>query len=347
MGRSVIADKDIPAQTEQNCRMGIKQTVPGILVCVLISLVGLWLGARFPIIGAPVFAILIGIAVGNLLRLSPLTKPGVSFCSKKVLQLAIIVLGANLSLSQIWNTGRESLWVMLVSLSVSLLGAWFIGTRMGISRRLTSLVGVGTGICGGSAIAAIAPIITADDDEIAFSISTIFLFNVVAVLVFPFVGHMIHLQDHGFGLWAGTAINDTSSVVAAGYSYSKAAGDFAAITKLARTTMIIPISLGFALLMRRRSGGGSYSLKKILPWFILGFIAMAALNSLHLLGPVLPGMAGSAGRYLIVVALAGVGLGANLQKMIKTGPKPILLGLMVWALVAISSLSMQYVLHQF
>lgn len=347
MGSNATVGENVQTQKAQARDSGIMQTIPGVVICVLISLVGLLLGARFPIIGAPVFAILIGIAAGNLFRLSPVTKPGVSFCSKKVLQLAIIVLGANLSLSQIWNTGRESLGVMLVSLSVSLLGAWLIGTRMGISPRLTSLVGVGTGICGGSAIAAIAPIISADDDEIAFSISTIFLFNVVAVLVFPLVGHMIHLGDHGFGLWAGTAINDTSSVVAAGYSYSKAAGDFAAITKMARTTMIIPISLAFALLMRRRTGRGSYSLKKILPWFILGFIAMATLNSLHLLGPALPGMAGAAGRYLIVVALAGVGLGANLQKMLKTGPKPILLGLLVWALVAISSLAMQSVLHQF
>lgn len=324
-----------------------KQTIPGISVCVLISLIGLWLGIRFPIIGAPVFAILIGILTANTLRLSPATKPGISFCSKKILQLAIIVLGANLSLSQIWNTGRESLWVMIVSLSIALLGAWFIGTRMGIGRNLTSLIGVGTGICGGSAIAAIAPIIGADDDEIAFSISTIFLFNVVAVLVFPLIGHLIHLNDHGFGLWAGTAINDTSSVVAAGYSYSKAAGDFAAITKLARTTMIIPISLAFAFIMRQKSKESNYDLRKILPWFILGFVAMATLNSLHLLGPTLPGMAGAAGRYLIVVALAGVGLSADIQKMIKTGHKPILLGLIVWALVAISSLIMQSLLHQF
>jgi uncharacterized integral membrane protein (TIGR00698 family) len=327
--------------------MGVRYAGPGLALCILISLVGLWLGIRCPIIGAPVFAILIGIAMGNILKLSPATKPGISFCSKKVLQFAIIALGANLSLAQIWNTGRESLWVMLVSLSVSLLGAWFIGSRMGIGRKLTSLVGVGTGICGGSAIAAVAPIISADDDEIAFSISTIFLFNVLAVLVFPLLGHMMHLKAHGFGLWAGTAINDTSSVVAAGYSYGKAAGDFAAITKLARTTMIIPVSLAFALLMRRKAGGGSYSLKKILPWFILGFVAMATLNTLHLLGPRLPGMAGAAGRYLIVVALAGVGLGSNLQKMARTGPKPILLGLMVWALVAISSLAMQFTLHQF
>jgi uncharacterized integral membrane protein (TIGR00698 family) len=347
MEMSTATKEETQGSARQSCRMEIGRVIPGLVTCVLISLIGLWLGMRFPIIGAPVFAILMGIAIGNILKLSSATKPGISFCSKKVLQLAIIVLGGNLSLSQIWNTGRESLWVMLVSLSVSLLGAWFIGSRMGIGRRLTSLVGVGTGICGGSAIAAIAPIICADDDEIAFSISTIFLFNVVAVLVFPLVGHLIHLKDHGFGLWAGTAINDTSSVVAAGYSYSKAAGDFAAITKMARTTMIIPISLAFALLMRRRSGGGSCDLKKIFPWFILGFVGMATLNTLHLLGPTLPGMAGAAGRYLIVIALAGVGLGANLQKMAKTGPKPILLGLIVWALVAVSSLAMQSVLHQF
>lgn len=345
----MIARDGQGTQTARKAGLGVRlaESAPGIAVCTLISLIGVWLGMRVPVVGAPVFAIVIGIAAGSILKLSPATKPGISFCGKKILQLAIIVLGANLSLAQIWNTGRESLWVMLVSLSVSLLGAWFVGARMGIGRRLTCLVGVGTGICGGSAIAAVAPIISADDDEIAFSISTIFLFNVVAVLVFPLVGHTIHLRDHGFGLWAGTAINDTSSVVAAGYSYSKAAGDFAAITKLARTTMIVPISLALALLVRRRSGESSYSLRKILPWFILGFIAMATLNTLHLLGPTLPGMAGVAGRYLIVVALAGVGLGANLRKMAKTGPKPILLGLVVWALVAASSLAMQSVLHQF
>lgn len=321
--------------------------LPGLLVCIVISLAAVWLGGMVPLIGGPIFAILIGIAVGNLLPVPGATKPGVSFCSKKILQLAIIVLGASLSLTQVWRTGRESAGVMLISLGVSLLGAWVIGSRLGVSRRLTSLVGVGTGICGGSAIAAVAPIINADDDEIAFSISTIFLFNVVAVLVFPALGHLLHLADKGFGLWAGTAINDTSSVVAAGYSYSKAAGDYAAITKLARTTMIIPVSLGFAMLVRQRSGHTHYDLKAILPWFILGFLATSLLNTTGLLGHSLPTLAGGAGKYLIVVALAGVGLGANFSRMIKTGHRPIMLGLFVWALVAISSLTVQSILHQF
>lgn len=321
--------------------------IPGLLICIIISLIAMLLGGLAPVVGGPVFAILIGIVAGNILPVPAKTKPGISFCSKKILQFAIIVLGASLSLTQVWKTGRESAGVMLVSLSVSLLGAWFIGRKLGVSRKLTSLVGVGTGICGGSAIAAVAPVINADDDDIAFSISTIFLFNVVAVLVFPFLGHLLHLGDKGFGLWAGTAINDTSSVVAAGYSYSKAAGDYAAITKLARTTMIIPISFIFAMLVKRKSGSSNYNIKAILPWFILGFLGMSLLNTVGLLGHFLPAFAGSAGKYLIIVALAGVGLGANLSKMIKTGPKPIILGLLVWALVAVSSLTMQTVLHQF
>lgn len=320
--------------------------LPGLIVCILIALAGIWLGSLVPIVGAPLFGILIGIMVGNIWRLHPATKPGIVFSSKKILQASIIVLGGSLSLSQIWNTGRDSLWVMLVSLSVALLGAWFIGTKMGISRNLKSLIGVGTGICGGSAIAAIAPIIDANDDEIAFSISIIFLFNVIAVVLFPLVGHLIHLNDHGFGLWAGTAINDTSSVVAASYSYSRAAGDFAVVTKLTRTTMIIPISLIFAFLVVRKSAAKSFKFKQIFPWFILGFIAMAALNTLGFLGPAFPKIAGTAGKYLIVVALAGVGLGANFSKIRKTGLKPILLGLLVWALVACTSLALQAILDQ-
>ncbi|MCE1245973.1 MAG: YeiH family protein [Firmicutes bacterium] len=324
----------------------IGNAFPGLILCIAISFAGLWLGGMFPVIGAPVFAIIIGIFIGNVFSLSAAIKPGISFCSKKILQYAIIILGASLSLTQIWKTGKDSLWVMLISLSVSLLGAYIIGKKMGISRKLTSLVGVGTGICGGSAIAAVAPIINADDDEIAFSISTIFLFNVVAVLMFPFLGHLLHLQDYGFGLWAGTAINDTSSVVAAGYSYSKAAGDYAAITKLARTTMIIPVSFIFAMLMQKKTETGKFRLNQILPWFILGFLMMAAINTTGLLGPGFSSAAGTAGRYLIVVALAGVGLGADLQKMLKTGPKPVILGFLVWILVASSSLAMQFILKQ-
>lgn len=316
--------------------------LPGMGACLGIALVAAWLGSRIPLIGGAVFAILIGILVGNVWRMAPMTKPGITFCSKKVLQAAIIALGGGLSLGQVWHTGRESLTVMLITLSTSLLAAFLLGKLMRVHPKLASLVGVGTGICGGSAIAAIAPIIQADDDEIAFAISTVFLFNVVAVVVFPLIGHLLRLSDTGFGIWAGTAINDTSSVVAAGYSYSQHAGEYATITKLARTTMIVPIALAFAFVMARKAKGtGQYQVARVFPWFILGFLGAAILNSCGFLGPVLPGWCNAAGRFLIVIALAGVGLGTNLRAMLKTGPRPIVLGFTVWVLVALTSLGMQ------
>ena len=322
--------------------------LPGIAACVAVAAVAVVLAHYVPLVGGAVFAILLGIVAGNALRLSPTVKPGLAFCSRRVLQWAIIVLGGGLSLTQVWRTGRESVVVMLGTLTIALLMAWLLGKLLRVPTRLVSLVGVGTGICGGSAIAAVAPIIEAEDEEIAFAISTVFLFNVLAVVLFPLLGHLMKMSDTGFGLWAGTAINDTSSVVAAGYSYSPEAGDYATITKLARTTMIVPVALGFALLRARScSGAGNpVCLRKIFPWFVLGFLGAAVLNTIGILGPTLPAHLSEAGRMLIAVALAGVGLGTNLRGMVKTGPRPVLLGLLVWASVALSSLGLQFLLKQ-
>ena len=279
--------------------------------------------------------------------MTPAMKPGVTFCSKKVLQAAIVALGGGLSLGQVWHTGRASLAVMLITLSMSLLAAFVIGKLMRVHPKLASLVGVGTGICGGSAIAAIAPIIQADDDDIAFAISTVFLFNVVAVVVFPLIGHLLRLSDTGFGIWAGTAINDTSSVVAAGYSYSQHAGEYATITKLARTTMIVPISLAFAFSYGAQGERhGALSDRQRLPLVYSGVSCRGDTQYARVLGPVLPGWCNEAGKFLIIVALAGVGLGTNLRAMLKTGPRPMLLGLAVWVLVALTSLGIQALASQ-
>lgn len=320
--------------------------LPGVALCLLIAVLASFLGDQFPIIGGPVFSIVLGIVIGNLVCLPAVTKPGITFSSKKVLQTAIVALGGSLSLGQVWQTGVESLSVMLTTLAVSLVGAWLLGKSLGVSGRLTTLVGVGTGICGGSAIAAVAPIIKADDDEIAFSLSTVFMFNVIAVVVFPLLGHMMGLDQHSFGLWAGTAVNDTSSVVAAGYSYGQLAGQYATIVKLARTTMIIPITLALALLEGKRSGKTNYDLVRVFPWFIVLFALASLLNTVGWLGVVLPSLLGKAGKFLIVVALAGVGLGGSVRKMISIGPKPIFLGLVVWVLVAVTSLVMQMLTGQ-
>ncbi|OPX43295.1 hypothetical protein CLHUN_28430 [Ruminiclostridium hungatei] len=327
----------------------LRKNTAGILFSLLIAIAAVWLGGLFPIVGAPVFGIVLGILINNLAGKPAWVETGVRFAAKKLLQYSIILLGAGLSLAQVWKTGRESLCVMLVTLSVSAISAWVFGKLLKIPGRLTALIGVGTAICGGSAIAAVSPVIEADEKEVAYSISTIFFFNIVAVLIFPPLGHLLGFSDKAFGLWTGTAINDTSSVVAAGYAFSRTAGEYATIVKLTRTTMIIPVSLLFAAITLLRKRGAAktsdkvnYSFIKIFPWFIVGFLALSLLNTLSIISAAAACRLSAAGKFLIVVALSAVGLGSDFREMLKTGFKPILLGLLVWLCVAAASIGVQY-----
>lgn len=325
--------------------------VPGLMLAAMLALAALALGRWQPLIGAPVFGIALGVLVRQAFAPGLRFAPGIAFGASQVLQASVIALGFGLGLDQVARVGLDSLAVTLVTMSAAFLAAWLLGRWLRVGRTLTLLVGVGTAICGGSAIAAVTPILRASAHDTAFAISTIFLFNLVAVLLFPALGHALGLTDAGFGLWAGTAINDTSSVVAAGYAYSAAAGDYATIVKLTRATLIVPICLGLVAVMAWRSkrdaaapGAARPPLWRIVPWFILGFLASAGLRSAGLIpAPALPWLAALA-HGLMVVALCAVGLGADLRRMAATGPRPILLGLGVWIAVATSALAVQHAL---
>lgn len=329
----------------------LKKNLPGILLSFVLALIATWLGSLSPVIGGPVFGIVLGIIINNVFKKPEVTLSGINFTSKKILQWSIIVLGAGLSLNQVWKTGISSLAVTIFTLSAAFISAYAFGKLLKVPYNLKSLIGVGTAICGGSAIAAISPIIEADEMEVSYSISTIFLFNIIAVLIFPPLGHLLHFTDKDFGLWAGTAINDTSSVVAAGYAFSNAAGAYATIVKLTRTTMIIPISLIFTFVMtirkKRESANNksvNYSFKKIFPWFILGFLATSLLNTIGIFKGSSITYINILGKFMIVMALSAVGLNSDFKKMIKTGFRPILLGLIVWFTVAITSIAVQFLL---
>ncbi|HTV87028.1 MAG TPA: YeiH family protein [Dyella sp.] len=332
----------------------LRLRLPGLTLALGIALAAWWLGHRVPLIGGPVFGIVIGILARNLLSPSDSFNPGIQFASKQILQWSIIALGFGLSLTQVAKTGLESLAVTMVTMTTAFVTAYALGRLMKVHDKLQILIGVGTAICGGSAIAAVTPIIKPDDHDTAFAISTIFLFNVVAVLLFPLLGHMLHLSDLGFGLWAGTAINDTSSVVAAGYSYSTAAGDYATIVKLTRATLIIPICLVLAVITALRAKRaskdsgvtGDFSLARIFPWFILWFLVASAVRTAGLVPVAIQPAIHLAAEFMIIVALTGIGLSANLRKMAATGVRPILLGLGVWAAVSVSSLLVQLVIGQ-
>lgn len=316
--------------------------VPGVLLAAVLAAIAMALGQALPLLGGAVLGIVLGMAVGHVFPPAPRYAPGIAFAGKQVLQGSIILLGFGLNLGQVLHTGLESLAVTLVTVGVAFASAWLLGRWLRVPAKLGVLIGAGTAICGGSAIAAVTPIVKPDEHDTAYAMSTIFLFNVVAVLLFPPLGHWLGLSDAGFGLWAGTAINDTSSVVAAGYHYSAAAGDHATIVKLTRATLIVPVCLVLAAWQawKLREGGG-FRIAQAFPWFILGFLLASALRSAGLVPDALLPLLHAAAEFVIVAAMTAIGLSANLRRMAGTGPRPLLLGLGTWAAVAIASLVVQ------
>jgi uncharacterized integral membrane protein (TIGR00698 family) len=319
-------------------RAGLRGLVHGLAWTASVALVAWLLSHVIPLFGAPVLAIVIGLAVSVVRRPPPAAGPGVAFSSSVLLQVAIVLLGTGLALGQVVRIGAKSLPVMLGTLAVALIGAVVLGKLLAVSERLRTLIGVGTGICGASAIAAISGIVRATETEIAYAISTIFVFNLVAVLVFPPIGRLLHLSQHGFGLWAGTAVNDTSSVVAAAYAFGHDAGAQAVVVKLTRTTLIIPIALGLSVLEARKGGVRT---GRLVPPFLIGFVLASALNTAGLIGEGAHRPLSDAALALITVALAGVGLRSDLGRMRRTGIRPLALGALLWVSVAAVSLGLQ------
>ncbi len=304
-----------------------------------------FLGSKIPIVGGPVFGILLGMIMAFWQRPLYLNQ-GISFTAKKILQYAIILLGFQMNLFHIFTVGSQSLLIMIATIGAACVTAWLVGRYLQLTGNISTLIGVGTAICGGSAIAATTPVILATDKEVTYSISTIFLFNIAAVFIFPFMGHVLGMNDIGFGMWAGTAINDTSSVVAAGYSYSQAAGNFATIVKLTRTLMIIPITLALAIYTSRKNlSNSTFSFAKIFPWFILGFLFASILNTIGLLPSSLSQTLAQMGKFFIVMAMVAIGINTHLKQLISNGIKPIILGLSCWIVVTLVSLAVQHYLQ--
>lgn len=315
---------------------------PGLLLAFLLALVADRVGGHISWLGGAGTGILAGVIIASLVRLPERCKPGFAAAGKQILQLAVILLGAGLNLAVVWRTGVQTLGLMIVTIGAVFLVAWLLGERMGVPRNNRDLIASGTAICGGSAIAAIAPVIGAKDEEVSYSISVVFLFNLAAVVIFPLLGRAFGLSPEVFGVWAGTAVNDTSSVMATSFAYDAASVPTATLVKMTRTVMIVPMALIFSYVVARRgqAGGGSFSLAKVFPWFVLGFLAMSVLTTLGILPPDLAGFFQRAGKFLIVVALSGIGLNTNLRRILATGAKPILLGAILWFVVAALALIM-------
>jgi len=304
-------------------------------------LVGEWL----PLVGAPVFAILFGLAIASVRPLPPLFEPGVAFAAKVVLQWSIVLLGAHLSIGEIVSGGVRSLPVMLSTMVVVLALAYLAGRMLGIDRDLRRLLAVGTAICGGSAIAALASVVDVDRSDVAYALGTIFAFNVVAVLTFPAIGHALALSQSAFGLWAGTAINDTSSVVAAAFAYGSAAGNDAVVVKLTRTLLIVPLVAFYAWKRIKAHEGERVDWKSVFPWFIVWFLLAAGAATLGLIPHSWQDPLQRLALFAIVVALAGVGLSSDLRRIRAAGLRPLSLGAILWIAIALTSLAVARIAH--
>ena len=348
----------------------LKKNSIGIIICAAIAFISSALAEisigsfSLEVIGAPVFSILIGMLITLILpkfASSERTKDGIKFTSKKILQWAVVILGFSLNLGTIANVGSKSLPVIISTIAVSLLTAFVMMKALKVDPKVSTLIGVGSSICGGSAIAATAPVIDADDEEVAQSISVIFLFNVLAALIFPAFGHAVGLGSEGFAIFAGTAVNDTSSVTACASTGESIYGTegilSAAVTvKLTRTLAIIPITLALALFRTKKAGSGgeksgNFSFAKIFPWFILYFIAASIVTTVIGLMPAsgftelysasfVPIMKWLA-KFFIAMAMCAIGLNTNIVKLIKNGGKPILMGLACWIMITLVSLGVQ------
>lgn len=334
----------------------ILKIVPGFALALAIAFIAQWVEGVLPIhlIGSSVIALFIGMIINNFWKPDILT-PGLKFTSKKVLKFAIILLGASLSIGTILNVGKLSLVVMIFTLLTCFGGGYFIGKALGLNWKLSNLISAGTGICGGSAIAALSSVIDAEDNDVAYALSATFLFDMAMIVLFPIMGRAMNLSDMAYGLWTGTAVNDTSSVVAAGFAYSEAAGDFATMVKLTRTLSIIPVVVIFALINVRLkqkaaiaegssekiSAKGKIKFSSLFPWFILGFLALAVVNSFGVIPATVSAGAKSLSKFLMVSALAAIGLNTSFKQMSKSGPKPMLHGFIISALVVVVAITVE------
>lgn len=334
--------------------------LPGLGLTVVVAAVATVLGLLAPTIGGPVIGILLGIGVAAVvpsLR-GARWSPGVAFAARPVLQCSIVVLGTGLSLSMVLHVGVRSLPVMVGSLVVSLVGARIVGGWLGVARDTRTLIGIGTGICGASAIAAATAVLKPKQADVGYAIGTIFLFNIAAVLLFPPIGHLLGMTGASFGLWSGTAVNDMSSVVASAVSFGDDAGPTAVVVKLTRSLMIIPIVMTLALLVSRReqrgqrkvgerlTGGrrwrtGALPWSRLVPLFLIGFVAAATLNTIGWVPKGWHPALSTLGTFLITVALSGIGLTIRPVEMRAAGPRPLLLGGALWVAVSLTSLGLQ------
>ncbi len=335
-----------------------KQILPGLFLCAGVALLAFLLNGILPtdLLGSSLLALIIGMVLNPFAEKHLTFRAGIDWTSKRILRTGIILTGITLSFGQIFEAGRYALFLMMFTLSTAFGVGYICSKVFNINWKLSSLLSVSTAICGGTAVATLGPTIGAEDRDIAYAISATFLFDLITVIAFPWIGRLLGLSDTGYGLWIGTAVNDTSSVIAAGYAFSDAAGGLATVVKLTRTLFIVPIVIVFswinakkelALTSKNQSEKGQkIQISKIFPWFILGFLAMVGLKSTNLLPQGGVDAVSGVAKAFLAMALGAIGLKTSLKEVSGVGIKPMVAGVVIdTSVVIISLLVLAYVLQ--
>ncbi len=345
----------------------LRLALPGLYLAVGVAIAARYLHDLIPnaamarAVSEAFIAVFLGLHIRNALHFSPRFDPGVKFALQRILRLGIILLGLRLSLQDVVSTGASALLLIAACMAFALALAYAAGKWLHVPGRLAALIGLGTAVCGNTAIVAAAPVIEARDEDVSFAVAAITFFGTLAVIFYPIIGYFTGMTERSFGLWVGTAVNDTSQVVAAGAAFSERARDIATVVKLTRNTLMAPLLVLLGVMYaqaqnRQEPGRVKVSVGKALPWFVFGFLAMTLLRTLGVAVGVLPHDVAAPGhlvtaanalrfvdevaRFAVLVALAAIGLSTDTATVRRIGLKPFVMAITLSAALALFSLGL-------
>lgn len=290
-----------------------------------------------------ILSIILGIAFHNLIGTPARAKPGVVFSLRRILRLAIILLGLQLTAQEVVEVGAKGIAVIALTLVTTFLFTTWLGRLIGVERKLTQLIAAGTSICGASAVIATNTVTRAHDEDVAYAVACVTVFGSIAMFVYPLLPGVLHLDPHAFGLWSGASIHEIAQVIAAAFQYGKQAGEFATIAKLSRVMMLAPMVIMLGLLAARRANRNGETQNQAappLPWFVLGFIALVIVNSIVTIPAQPRGIIVTATTFLLSMALAAMGLETDIAKLKAKGVRPLVLGLSAFLFISGFSLTL-------
>lgn len=323
-------------------RAWLRAIWPGLLLVAAI------VGAAFAVRRLPgmallspmIVSIVIGIAVHNTVGTPARANPGVAFSARRLLRLGIILLGLQLTASQIAEVGATGIAILVLTLVGTFLVTVRLGRLLGVERKLTELIAGGTSICGASAVIATNTVTEAPKEDVAYAVACVTLFGSLAMLVYPLLPGMLGLTPRSYGLWAGASIHEIAQVVGATFQDSPQAGEFGTVAKLSRVMMLAPMVIALGLLAARRHDREAGKARAPVPWFVLGFMALVIVNSVIAVPVEARAALAVVATVLLSMALAALGLETDIGKLRAKGVRPLLLGLLATLFIAGFSLAL-------